>query len=53
MVGFGFPDHICRHRRLVGAALAAKSSGSPSFTHERVNECNRDISPVDDSFVLK
>lgn len=45
--GLGFRLHLQRHRRLVGAALAAKSTGSPRFTHERVNECDGDFSPTD------
>jgi len=46
MVGLGSKPHLQRHRMLVGDALAAKSTGSPSFTHERVNECNGDLSPT-------
>ncbi len=30
-------------QRWASQPLAAKSTGSPRFTHERVNECNRDF----------
>jgi hypothetical protein len=45
MVGLPHP-HFQRHRRLVGAALAPKSTGSPSLTRERVNERYRDFATV-------